>query len=344
MTTETFQKSDRDRQYELEVEPAIQSSEVEISENHICIIAVLIVFSFIGALIRVYVQRGLTYIGEPVASIIYPQFIGSLIMGAAVQLKSKMELWSHTLFIGITVGLCGSITTFSGVIGGTAQQYFNAGDYDRKKIQSVIAGLSLILLGFGLAYVGFVMGRHLGKAFHRGKTPKKMKLAYATPVWFKRKQITKIDALFMLIAVLMIAAVICVSLLVHTERVVIFTLIFAPPGTLIRRWLSYLNKKYPKFPIGTFIANIFGAALYTILYLLPGAIYIDYYQCNIIGGLLDGFCGCLTTISTWIVEVSFMKTHNSYMYGGLSILVAEILNVIIFFAMGVPHPYVNKCL
>jgi len=340
MSTTTSKKSDQGRQCELAVNSATESSEVTIFENHICIVAVLIVFSYIGALIRVYVQRGLSYAGEPVASIIYPQFIGSLLMGAAIELKSKIEPWTHTLFIGITVGLCGSITTFSGVIGGTAQQYFNSGDYDREKIQSVIAGLSLILLGFGLAYVGFVMGRHLGKAFHR----RNIQLVYATPVWFKRKQITKIDVLFIFVAILMIAAVICVSLLVHTERGVIFTLIFAPAGTLIRRWLSYLNKKHPRFPIGTFIANIFGSALYTILYLLPGAVEIDYYQCNVIAGLIDGFCGCLTTISTWIVEVSFMKTHNSYIYGGLSILIAEILNIIIFFSMGVPHPYINKCL
>jgi len=325
----------------LEIES--ECPEKVIFENHIAVIAALFIFSYIGTLIRVYVQIGLTYIGEPVASIIYPQFIGCIIMGIATDMKSKIDPHAHTLFTGITAGLCGSITSFSGVISGSAQQYFNTGGYTREKIQSVIGGLSIVLLGFGIGYVGFVMGRHLGRALNKGHTKENFRLTYAPPVWFKRQSLTKSDIFIFIVALGMIASVICVGIRVHTKRNIIYTVIFAPAGTLIRRLFSYLNLKHKKFPIGTFIVNMAGSAIVTILYLLPGVTQIHPYQCDIIAGLVDGFCGCLTTISTWIVEVSFLKTKNSYIYGGLSILIAEILNVIIFFSMGVPRPYNNQC-
>ena len=35
---------------------------------------------------------------------------------------------------------------------------------------------------------------------------------------------------------------------------------------------------------------------------------------------MDGFCGCLTTVSTWIAELNGLGRRHAYVYGGVSVL------------------------
>ena len=34
---------------------------------------------------------------------------------------------------------------------------------------------------------------------------------------------------------------------------------------------------------------------------------------------MDGFCGCLTTVSTWVVEIDTLKRRAAYLYGVASV-------------------------
>lgn len=52
-------------------------------------------------------------------------------------------------------------------------------------------------------------------------------------------------------------------------------------------------------------------------------------SCQVFQGLMDGFCGALTTISTWIVELTTLKRSAAHLYGALSIGVALALLVAI---------------
>ena len=36
---------------------------------------------------------------------------------------------------------------------------------------------------------------------------------------------------------------------------------------------------------------------------------------------MDGFCGCLTTVSTWVGELNGLRRRHGYVYGGLSLIV-----------------------
>lgn len=112
---------------------------------------------------------------------------------------------------------------------------------------------------------------------------------------------------------------------------VLFALVFAPLGCLLRWYLSSrLNGRNPSFPLGTFIANIFGVTLlamcYDIQHSKAGATAMSaiggQVGCQVLQGIEDGFCGCLTTVSTWILELKTLRRRHAYLYGGATVLAA----------------------
>jgi len=328
-----------------EVAKSIES-KLTIAENKIAAAASLLLFSFIGVLVRIYSEQVLTYMGEPVAAIIYPQIIGCFIIGIVIELKAKIESSSHTLFIGITTGLCGSITTFSGVILGSSQQYFNVLGYERTMAQNIMAGLTVDLLGFGMGFIAFLFGKHIGEWLNEEyiKTLPLCtgNLVYANPTWFKEEHITKTDVMIIILGVLSALGVTTASLTFNMDRRLVYALIFAPVGTFMRRWMSALNRINQKFPLGTLLVNIIGSAVLVLLFLIPGVTAVSNTHCYILAGLMTGFCGCFTTVSTWVVELSFLNKKYAYIYGAASIIFAEILSITLFLAMKTHQPYYNN--
>jgi fluoride ion exporter CrcB/FEX len=102
----------------------------------------------------------------------------------------------------------------------------------------------------------------------------------------------------------------------------VFALVFAPLGCLGRFYASlYLNGKFASFPLGTFAANVFGTAVIGMSYDLQHVPLGGVVGCQVLQGIEDGFCGCLTTVSTWVSELSTLRRRNAYRYGALSVVV-----------------------
>jgi fluoride ion exporter CrcB/FEX len=116
----------------------------------------------------------------------------------------------------------------------------------------------------------------------------------------------------------------------------IFACVFAPLGCLARFYASLkLNALIPSFPLGTFTVNIFGTAVLAMAYDLQH-VQIDgagvgggRIGCQVLQGIMDGFCGCLTTVSTWILELDALKRRHGYMYGSASVLAGLAMMVVI---------------
>ncbi len=114
----------------------------------------------------------------------------------------------------------------------------------------------------------------------------------------------------------------------------VMALVFAPLGCLGRFYASlYLNGKIASFPLGTFVVNIFGTAILGMSYDLQRVPYGGIVGCQVLQGIEDGFCGCLTTVSTWVSELSSLRRKNAYRYGAVSVVVALCLLVTIMGSM-----------
>ena len=119
----------------------------------------------------------------------------------------------------------------------------------------------------------------------------------------------------------------------------IFALVFAPLGCLLRFYAStHLNGRIVSFPLGTFVVNVFGTVVLGMCYDLQhaplgvaGRLVIGGGQvgCQVLQGVMDGFCGCLTTVSTWVVELKTLRKRHAYIYGLTSVGVSLAFLVVI---------------
>lgn len=92
-------------------------------------------------------------------------------------------------------------------------------------------------------------------------------------------------------------------------------------GAPIRYWLdSQLRSKY-KFPVGIFLANIVGS--FAIGIFAKGTL-------NINGYLLVGFCGALTTWSTFIVDLYQGIERKEYKTTALNLIISLLVGVFAF--------------
>ena len=119
---------------------------------------------------------------------------------------------------------------------------------------------------------------------------------------------------------------------------VIFALVFAPLGCLLRFYVSMkLNARVPSFPLGTFTVNIFGTLMEGVFYDLQhapldtamGAVGGGRTSCQVLQGMMDGFCGCTTTISTWVAELNGLGRRHAYIYGAASSFIALAILVVV---------------
>jgi CrcB protein len=110
-------------------------------------------------------------------------------------------------------------------------------------------------------------------------------------------------------------------------------LVLAPIGCYIRYLLAItLNPVTPHFPVGTFSANMIATAFLAMLQVVMqhGATRHDSIGCDVAQAFVDGYCGCLSTISTFATEIRGMRRRNAYRYAMISIVGGQALVVTIF--------------
>jgi fluoride ion exporter CrcB/FEX len=87
-----------------------------------------------------------------------------------------------------------------------------------------------------------------------------------------------------------------------------WAIIFGPLGCYARYYLSRYNGKLPGdwkwFPLGTFAANIAACVIDYVMKVVPVRQPLDSVSLAVLAGVVGGVGGCLSTVSTWVVEVS----------------------------------------
>jgi fluoride ion exporter CrcB/FEX len=108
-------------------------------------------------------------------------------------------------------------------------------------------------------------------------------------------------------------------------------MLFSFPGTLTRYILAMtLTPKLKLFPLGTFAANVLGTGLLGAFHILQRTGSLPSHNaCSILQGLMDGFCGCLTTVSTFAVEVGALERNRAWLYVALSWAASQLLLLLI---------------
>lgn len=237
------------------------------------------------------------------------------------------------LYIGLATGFCGSCTSFSAFIRDAYLAISNdiphpaGASTARNRAYSLLAVLAIILLTIILSLGGLIFGTHISLGLET--------LLPSLYTLFARKSFNR---LMVFIAFGSWLGAIILAIFPHHEfwrTQVLFSLIFAPLGCLLRFYISlYLNPKIPVFPLGTFLVNMLGTGLFALFYDLqhiPSLVNThNGIGCGLLQGGMDGFCGTLTTVSTWVAEIKASKRiSNAYVYGGASLAVGLALAVAI---------------
>jgi CrcB protein len=252
------------------------------------------------------------------------------------------------LYIGLTTGFCGSFTSFSSFIRDVFLELANqpqavhsssASDsaLPRNGGYSFMAVVAVIVLTVGLCLSALKFGAHLAIGLEN--------LTPSLPPFLTRKTFDRCAALFSwglwLASILLViwppdrplgpAAHPGMSWGQETWRgEVLFSLVFAPVGCILRFYASLrLNGIMGSFPLGTFIVNISGTAILGMCWNLQraplgaasGSIGGGRVGCQVLQGVQDGLCGCLTTISTWALELTSLRRKHAYTYAGISVSV-----------------------
>lgn len=255
------------------------------------------------------------------------------------------------LYIGLATGFCGSFTSFSSFIRDCFFALSNAlhvpishpstapisetMNVHRNPGYSFMAVLAVMIITIGLSLGALQLGAHLALGLEPF-TP-------SIPFFLGRKVVDRSIVLlafgFWLGAIFMAiwppdrpgGPVGNASWAQETWRSqALFALVFAPLGCLLRFYASlHLNGKIKSFPLGTFTVNIFGTMMEAIFLDLQRVPVGGMVGCQVLQGMSDGFCGCLTTVSTWVVELNGLRLRHAYLYGLTSVGVALGLMVII---------------
>ncbi|KAJ1792357.1 hypothetical protein LPJ67_001585 [Coemansia sp. RSA 1938] len=302
--------------------PAEQTPETERSNTmtrSIGPVPGLVLFSMLGVLIRIYTTRLFAYKDAPTYALIWPQILGCLIMGA---LTRSRHILSPSLYTGLTTGLCGSITTFSSWQLLVYTQFFNTDKGEHSKFNNFLGGVSVLVTTMACALGALRAGFGAGDMVCAGTRCNTNKWTY------------KCDYTVAVVCVLGVMAACVVVGKAHDTRSVSIGVLLGPAGTLVRWKLSKLNTRHGtarSLPIGTLLANIAGCAVLATVHTLQsgGIVRPSLTSCQVLASISDGFCGCITTISTFAYELHTLSPRQSTTYTIVSIVTTQCLFILI---------------
>lgn len=240
------------------------------------------------------------------------------------------------LHIGLATGFCGSFTTYSAFMRDSFEAL--AGMLSTTSTpspgQDFMSVAAVIIITLSMSIGGLKAGAHI--AIFLKRYEKRL----------SRRVLRGLDRASVVLGVALWACAIAMAIVLAGRPSTrgmwwgqtLLSLAFAPLGSLLRFAASmWLNSRIVGFPLGTFCVNMFGTLVLAVVWdlqRLPNRDIAanlggDLVSCQVLQAVEDGFCGCLTTVSTWVLELSTLRRRHSYQYGVFSIVTSLAIVVIV---------------
>lgn len=290
-------------------------------------------FGIIGFLARIGLIR-LTVHQGILGGVLWANCAGCLVMGFLVRfpfytasssvkvLSSKSKYYKSKtevpLYIGLTTGFCGTVTSLSSFILELFQLSSNTTIVDFAYPNpgwGVTTWFAYVFITLCVSAGSFIVGRHIAEM-----------LIDNSRTSFSPSLIHLIQDVISVLGFLAWITVITLSILSSfssitgnsqisgTWRYWCLGMSFSPIAVFLRYWLSrFLNPLYwpSKFMLGTFSCNVLAVivlAVFSILQFGGGGTAISTkLHCDVVRALADGFCGTLSTVSTLIAELFALR-------------------------------------
>lgn len=272
-----------------------------------------------GTLARLGLTALTSYPGSPLEGVIWANFVGCAVMGFLIE-DRKLFAFAPTssqsekapsssspapskttmpLYMGLTTGFCGSLTSFSSFQLGAFDALANVSPaYTRSSKGYAFCAVAAVLIAtLALSYAGLQFGVHLAQLLHP-----------VLPSLPPRARLALDWAAVPLGAGCWAGAAAMAAVIPEWRGVALFACVFAPLGVYVRFWVGrWCNPLVKAFPLGTFAVNVAGSLLLAGL-AVGRSEHPAGMGCQLLRGLEDGFCGCLTTVSTLMVELRGLES------------------------------------
>ncbi|SCU91589.1 LAFA_0F04654g1_1 [Lachancea sp. 'fantastica'] len=322
--------------------PAIKASMSKFRAEFELMLA-FIFFSILGNYSRMGLIQLTNYSGAYVRgpTVLWANIGACFVMGLMQEMKI-FKLFSPLLFTALTTAYCGSVSSFSSLM---IELFTNAANVSSARVPSGLPNraygimqflavlLTQLLTSISSHVFGLLVAREFAPYFldeDEEKTP---------PAVNRIRNIT--DAITKIVLVLsvpvLIVQIVLAGVYDNFSRSWTLSAIFAFPGAVLRYFLSkQLNHRIKHFPMGTFAANVLGTLVLAVITLVTkgkrsddSAIIHSKTAETVVIALGNGFCGGLTTVSTFINECQILPFRRTMIYYFVSIFVSFSLVVVI---------------